>query len=287
MKHDFDCAWICAVLPQCRAGEPVGRRQDAVVLNAKEWEPKLWESQTTFTDDLSFPSLLWIFPSIASCGWNLERAIPMWNLPAHLQDKPSFVPGCPLLIGSFLSAHATSVGHQHCPEGVCRGEEVRTWRKMVCKRSRTWSLTWALLPARALPSCSISSGSRVALRAQQMISAGCLKSIKAILSAVWPARGFFSFAFAAWGRKHRRWMQNVATLCPVLEHRSFIRTDSQRNTISALSLFLTRADGAVFQVNFQLGYENKLLLESFCLEAATLYLPLFCNSLCYLLGLLS
>lgn len=35
---------------------------------------------------------------------------------------------------------------------------------------------------------------------------------------------------------------------------SVIRTDCQRNIISALSFFLTRADGTVFPVNFQLGY---------------------------------
>lgn len=175
--------------------------------------------------------------------------MPLWNLPAHIQDKPWFVLRCPAGTESFLSTDSTGVGHQHFPEGVFRGEEVSRWRKIICKRNGTWCRTWDC----SLPSCSISSGSRVALRAQQMISAGSLKFIKAILNQCDHLR-LFSFcigcmrkkaqpldagrgntlSWAEAGELHQDWLPEEHNLCPLI--------------------LPDQANGAVFPVNFQLGY---------------------------------
>lgn len=156
MKHHFNCAWICAVLPHCRGREPV--RQGTVVLSAKQSEsqssesskshsraifpfPLRFEYSLTIVTKYNINSLVWVKPrrNKSPC----ETCQPIWRI------NPALCQGVPLWIGSFLSADNTSVGHQHFPEDVFRGEEVCGWREMVCKRNGTWSLTWALLPAQA------------------------------------------------------------------------------------------------------------------------------------------
>lgn len=256
MKYHFNCAWICAVLPHCRAGEAV--RQGTVVINAKQSEsqisegnklhswtifvfPLRFEYSLTSVTKYKFNSLVWVKPRKSKCPCetcqpisrinpDLCQGVPLEQRVSSPQTAPAWVISTSLRV--FLEGRR------------CAGEE----KLFARETGRGAGPGIAPCPPAASPlaaewHCVHSRWFQQALWSPSKRSSTSVTTY-----------GFFPFALAAWGRKHSHWMQDVAMLCPELKHGSFIRTDCQRNIIFALSFFLTRANGAVFPVNFQLGY---------------------------------